>query len=140
MNINDTLTFYPMPGVEGLEVHVLDYDKPRQIVDAVFRFPANQTVARHRHVSQTNMFILSGDLIMYEADGSVREARPAGRYYAGTRDDSHTEGGGPDGATVFYSVRGHGSETIIEILNDDDVVLGALTFEDIASLQARQTE
>lgn len=139
MPLNDVLTFYPMPGVEGLEVHVLDYDKPRQIVDAVFRFPAGQIVARHRHVSQTNMFILSGELIMYEADGTVLETRPTGRYYTGTRDDSHVEGGGPNGATVLYSVRGHGSETIIEILGDTNVVLGTLTFDDVAGLQAQQT-
>lgn len=138
MNIAHNIPFYPMPGLEGLEVYVYDLDTERQIADAVFRFAPNLRVANHRHVSQTNMLILSGELVMYEADGSVKERRPAGRYYRGTADDAHVEGGGPDGAVVFYSVRGHGDDKIIEILGDDAQVLGTLTFDDIAALQAQQ--
>ena len=134
----DSIEFGPMPGIDGLEVRVLDVDLERQIVDAVFRFPANQTVALHRHVSQTNMMILSGELRMYEDDGSVRDVRTTGNYYRGTRDDAHTEGGGPEGAIVLYSVRGHGAAEIIEVLGDDSQVLGALTFDDVAELEASQ--
>ena len=134
----DSIEFGPMPGIDGLEVRVLDVDLDRQIVDAVFRFPANQTVALHRHVSQTNMMILSGELRMYEDDGSVRDVRTTGNYYCGTRDDAHTEGGGPEGAIVLYSVRGHGAAEIIEVLGDDGQVLGALTFDDVAELEASQ--
>ena len=128
------IKFQPFPGVEGLEVCVFDVDRERQIVNAAFRFPANQTVALHRHVSQTNMLILSGELILYEDDGAVRERRKAGQYFAGTQDDVHTEGGGPDGAVVFYSVRGHGDPRVIELLNTDHKVMGALTFEDVAAI------
>ena len=120
----------------GLDVCVLDIDQERQIVDAVFRFPANDTVALHRHVSQTNMLILEGELIIYEDDGSVRDRRLAGQYFPGTRDDVHTEGGGPDGAIVHYSVRGHGDPRVIELLDSDRNVIGALTFEDVSALKA----
>ena len=136
-DLND-IAFGPMPGIDGLEVRVLDVDLERQIVDAVFRFPANQTVALHRHVSQTNMMILSGELRMYEDDGTVRDVRTAGNYYRGTRDDAHTEGGGPEGAIVLYSVRGHGAAEIIEVLGDYGQVLGALTFDDVVKLEASQ--
>lgn len=129
------IPFLPFPGVKGLEVHVFDVDEPRQIVDAVFRFPANDTVALHRHVSQTNMLILAGELIIYEDDGSVRERRSAGHYFAGGRDDVHTEGGGADGAVVLYSVRGHGDPRVIELLDEDRNVLGALTFDDVRALE-----
>ncbi len=132
------IKFGPMPGIEGLEVRVLDVDLDRQIADAVFRFPANQLVAMHRHVTQTNMMILDGELIIYEDDGSVRDRRTAGKYYRGKRDDAHTEGGGPDGAIVLYSVRGHGAAEIIEILGDEGEVLGALTFEDVVAIEAMQ--
>jgi hypothetical protein len=134
----DAIKFGPMPGIDGLEVYIFDVDQERQIVDAVFRFPPIERVANHRHVSQTNMLVLSGELLIYEPDGSVRDRRPAGRYVSGTRDDTHTEGGGPDGAVVLYSVRGHGVPEIIEILGDDNQVLGKLTFADIAALQAAQ--
>ena len=128
------LNFQPFPGVAGLDVCVLDIDQERQIVDAVFRFPANDTVALHRHVSQTNMLILEGELIIYEDDGSVRDRRLAGQYFPGTRDDVHTEGGGPNGAIVLYSVRGHGDPRVIELLDSQQNVLGALTFDDVSAL------
>jgi len=134
----DTIQFQPMPGIDGLDVHIFDIDLERQIVDAVFRFAPEKHVARHRHVSQTNMLILDGELLIYEPDGSVRDRRRAGRYYRGTRDDAHVEGGGPNGAIVLYSVRGHGDETIIEILGDRDAVIGSLSFADVLALQAGQ--
>ncbi|NNC37862.1 MAG: hypothetical protein EX271_03025 [Acidimicrobiales bacterium] len=133
------IKFGPMPAIEGLEVRVLDVDLDRQIADAVFRFPPNQLVAMHRHVSQTNMMILDGELQIFEEDGSIRDRRTAGKYYRGTRDDAHTEGGGPDGAIVLYSVRGHGVAEIIEILDDKGDVLGALTFNDVAAIEAAQS-
>lgn len=113
-------------------------DQERQIVDAVFRFPAGDTVALHRHVSQTNMLILDGELIIYEDDGSVRDRRLAGQYFPGTRDDVHTEGGGPDGAIVHYSVRGHGDPNVIELLDAERNVIGALTFDDVLALKIAQ--
>ncbi len=128
------IDFKPFPGVAGLEVCVFDIDAQRQIVDAVFRFPANQKVALHRHVSQTNMLILSGELIMYEDDGSVRSRRQAGQYFTGAKNDAHLEGGGPEGAVVFYSVRGHGDPAMIELLDKDYNVIGELTFADAAGL------
>ncbi len=133
------ITFYPFPGVDGLEVHVFDVDLERQIADAVFRFPADDTVALHRHVSQTNMLILGGELIIYNDDGSVRDHRKAGNYYVGSRDDVHIEGGGPEGAVVLYSVRGHGDPNVIELLDKSGAILGALTFDDIAALKAAQS-
>ena len=133
--LSNNLDFQPFPGVAGLDVCVLDIDHERQIVDAVFRFPANDTVALHRHVSQTNMLILDGELIIYEDDGSVRDRRLAGQYFPGQRDDVHTEGGGPNGAIVHYSVRGHGNLRVIELLDDEHNVLGALTFADVAALK-----
>jgi len=84
------------------------------------------------------MMILEGELRIYEDDGSVRDARTTGKYYRGTRDDAHIEGGGPDGAIVLYSVRGHGADEIIEVLGDKGQVLGALTFDDVVALQASQ--
>lgn len=128
------MKFKPFPSVEGLEVCVFDVDMDRQIADAAFRFPANKTVALHRHVSQTNMLILHGELIIYEDDGSVRDRRMAGQYFVGRPDDVHTEGGGKDGAIVLYSVRGHGDPRVIELLGEDGEVIGALTFADVAGM------
>ena len=132
------IAFQPMPGIEGLEVFIFDIDLERQIADAVFRFGPDVIVANHRHVSQTNMLILEGELRMFESDGSIRERRTAGQYYRGTQDDAHREGGGPEGATVLYSVRGHGAKEVIEILDDDGGTLSALTFADLINMQSQQ--
>ena len=133
------IAFQPFPGVAGLKAFIFDVDEERQILDAVFQFPANENVALHRHVSQTNMLILDGELIIFNEDGSQREARKAGQYFVGSRDDVHLEGGGPNGAIVFYSVRGHGDPNIIEVLGPDEQVLGTLSFSDALLIQASQT-
>lgn len=133
------IQFYPFPGVDGLEVYIFDFDEERQIIDAVFRFPVNEKVAPHRHVSQTNMLILGGELIIYEDDGSVRDRRKSGQYFTGIKGDVHLEGGGPQGAVVLYSVRGHGAPEVIELLDGEQNIMGALTFDDVAGLLAAQS-
>ena len=52
------------------------------------------------------------------------------------RDDVHTEGGGAHGAVVHYSVRGHGGNDVIELLEPSGQVIGALTFEDVIALKS----
>ncbi len=108
-------------GIENLELTLCDVDEERQIVDLLVRFAPNRTVTMYNHLAQTNMLIFQGELRMYEGDGSVREIRTAGRYYRGRRDDAHSEGGGAEGAIVFYSMRGHGDENVLEILDNRDL-------------------
>jgi hypothetical protein len=45
---------------------------------------------------------------MYEPDGTLREVRPVGSNTVSPPGDVHTEGGGPEGGVVHYSVRGSG--------------------------------
>ncbi len=125
------IDWQPFAGIENLELTLCDVDEERQIVDLLVRFAPNKTVTMHNHLAQTNMFIVQGELRMYEPDGSVREVRPAGNYYRGRRDDAHSEGGGPDGAVVFYSVRGHGAPEILQIMDDEANVLATLDMDDI---------
>lgn len=126
-----TIEWLPFAGIENLELRLLDIDQERQIVDLVVRFAPNKTVTMHNHIAQTNMFIIQGELRMYEADGSVREVRSAGNYFRGRRDDAHSEGGGPEGAVVFYSVRGHGADELFDIMDDDGKVTATLTMADV---------
>ena len=78
-----TIKWLPFAGIENLELRLCDIDEARSVVDLLVRFAPNQTVTMHNHLAQTNMFIIQGELRMYEPDGSVREVRPAGRYYRG---------------------------------------------------------
>lgn len=127
------IDWQPFAGVENLDVSLCDVDVERQIVDVIVRFPPNKIVSMHNHLAQTNMFVIQGELRMFEPDdGSLREVRPAGNYYRGRRDDVHTEGGGPEGAVVLYSVRGHGAEELLEVMDNDQKVLATVTMGDLA--------
>lgn len=134
----DEISFMPLPGIEGLDIHVFDIDLERQVADALVRFAPDREVASHTHVSQTNMLVLSGELIIYEDDGTVRDRRTAGKYYRGKRDDTHNETGGTHGAIVLYSVRGHGDIKIIELLDETGNPTGALTFDDLVKIKSLQ--
>jgi hypothetical protein len=47
--------------------------------------------------------------------------------------DIHREGGGPDGAVVYYSVRGKDG-VLFEVVEDDGKVLGVLKLYDFVAL------
>ena len=124
----------PFAGLQHMELALLEVDEERQIVDLIVRFEANEKIAVHNHIAQTNMFIIQGELNMYNDDGSVKETRPAGRYYRGKRDDCHSEGGGPDGAVVFYSVRGHGGPNLFDIMDDDNNIEATIGMADVVEM------
>ena len=133
------INWQPFAGIENLELTLCDIDEERSVVDLLVRFAPDQTVTMHNHLAQTNMFIIQGELRMYEPDGSVREVRPAGRYYRGRTNDAHSEGGGPEGAVVFYSMRADEENAVLEMLDDDAKVVATLTMDDVrAAWDAQQ--
>jgi len=134
-----TIRWLPFAGIENLELRLCDIDEARSVVDLLVRFAPNQTVTMHNHLAQTNMFIIQGELRMYEPDGSVREIRPAGRYYRGRTNDVHSEGGGPEGAVVFYSMRADDNDNVLEVMDDYENVVATLTMDDVrAAWDAQQ--
>ncbi len=132
------IKWQPFAGIENLELTLCDIDEARQVVDLIVRFAPNKTVTMHNHLAQTNMLIIQGELRMYEPDGRIREVRPAGRYYRGRTDDTHSEGGGPDGAVVFYSMRCDGARNVLEIMDDAANVQATLTMDDVRAAWAAQ--
>lgn len=132
------IQWQPFEGIENLELTLCDVDEDRRVVDLLVRFAPNQTVTMHNHLAQTNMFIIQGELRMYEPDGSIREARPAGRYYRGKTNDAHSEGGGPDGAVVLYSMRADDRDEVLQILDDDQQVVATITMGDVRDTWAAQ--
>ena len=132
------ITWQPFAGIENLELTLCDIDEERKVVDLLVRFAPNQTVTMHNHLAQTNMFIIQGELRMYEPDASVREVRPAGRYSRGRTNDAHSEGGGPNGAVVFYSIRADAADEVLEVLADDQSVVATVTMDDVREAWAAQ--
>ena len=134
------IDWQPFAGIENLELSLYDLDEERHVVDLIVRFAPNKTVTMHKHQAQTNMLIIQGELRMYEPDCSIREARPAGRYYRGTTGDTHSEGGGPDGAVVFYSMRCDGARDVLEIMDESANVQATLTMDDVRAAWAAQQD
>lgn len=132
------IDWQPFAGIENLELTLCDIDEERQVVDLLVRFAPNKTVTMHNHLAQTNMFIIQGELRIYEPDGSVREARPAGHYYRGRTGDAHSEGGGPEGAVVFYSMRCDGAREVLDIMDEQAQVTATLTMDDVRAAWAAQ--
>ena len=104
----------PYPGVDGMHVSILHVDEVKNIVDFLIKFAPNTKSVVHHHLAMTHILVIDGDHVIYEPDGTVRETRPIGRYTAGLGGDPHDEGGGPDGAVIFYSVRGD-SDALFEV-------------------------
>lgn len=132
------IQWLPFAGIENLELSLCDLDEERHVVDLIVRFAPNKTVTMHNHLAQTNMLIIQGELRLYETDGSLREARPAGRYYRGRTDDMHSEGGGPDGAVVFYSMRCDDASEVLQIMDEAARVQATLTMDDVRAAWAAQ--
>ena len=130
---DDVVAWEPFAGLEHLELSISEIDQEREILDVIVRFPPNEIISMHKHCAQTNMFVIQGELRIYEPDGNLREVRPAGNYYRGRRDDVHTEGGGEDGAVVLYSVRGHGGDELFEIMDEQQNVLATLGWSNLTA-------
>ena len=104
----------PYPGVDGMFASILHVDEDKNSADFLIKFAPNSKSVIHHHLAVTHIFVIEGDHVIYEPDGSVRESRPTGRYTVGLGGDPHDEGGGPNGAVIFYSVRGE-SDALFEI-------------------------
>ncbi|MEM7468610.1 MAG: regulator [Pseudomonadota bacterium] len=128
---DDEITWLPFAGIENLELSLLDIDESRSVVDLIVRFAPNKTVTMHNHLAQTNMLIIQGELRIFEPDGSIRESRTPGRYYRGRTGDAHSEGGGPEGAVVFYSMRADDDPKVLDIMDDDGNVQATLSMDDV---------
>lgn len=132
------ISWLPFAGIENLELTLCDIDEERHVVDLLVRFAPNKTVTMHNHLAQTNMFIVQGELRIYEPDGSIRERRTAGRYFRGRTGDAHSEGGGPEGAVVLYSMRCDSLTNVLEIMDDQQQVLATLTMNDVRAAWVAQ--
>lgn len=98
----------PFGDFKGFVASILHVDVDKNLAEFIIKFEPNTKAILHRHLAPTYTFVIEGDHVIYEPDGSVREVRPVGRFTASGADgDIHDEGGGPDGCTLLYSVRGN---------------------------------
>ena len=120
----------PFGDFEGFVASVLHVDKEKHIAEFIIKFDPNTKAILHRHLALTYTFVIEGDHIIYETDGSVREVRPVGSFTAsGVDGDIHDEGGGPDGCTLLYSVRGD-TPALFEMVDRELNAVAKLTVGD----------
>ncbi|BBL73722.1 cupin domain-containing protein [Methylomagnum ishizawai] len=122
---------------EHFTYYLFDVDIARKTVDFIVKFDPNQSIFLHRHRALTHTFVLQGEHRLYEPDGGLKEARPAGSYTASPAGEPHREGGGAEGAVVVYSIRGEAG-VLFEVLDDDFNIVGTLGLEDFGQLLAQQ--
>jgi hypothetical protein len=128
-----------LEGFDHLSYVVLDVDRDKQIVDALFKFTANEQIALHRHVALNHMLVIQGEHVLYEPDGAIKETRPTGRYTVSPgSDDPHREGGGAQqDVIIFFSIRGTDG-VMYEILDDDQNIIATLGMADFEEQLAAQ--
>lgn len=127
-----------LAGFKHMLVSIFFVDEEKNLVDLIIKFDPNEKVLLHRHLADTNTFVIAGDHVIYEPDGRVREVRPVGRYTFGTGRDAHDEGGGPNGCTLYYSVRGE-TDALFDMLDADLNVVATLRTGDFkAAFDAQQ--
>ena len=122
-----------LEGFTHMMVSIFFVDEARNRVDLLIKFDPNEKVLLHRHLADTNTFVVEGDHVIYEPDGSVRESRPVGQYTFGTGRDAHDEGGGPNGCVLYYSVRGE-SDALFDMLDTDMNVTATLHTADFKAI------
>ena len=122
-----------LAGFKHMMVSIFFVDETRNRVDLLIKFDPDEKVLLHRHLADTNTFVVEGDHVIYEPDGQVREVRPVGQYTFGTGRDAHDEGGGPNGCILYYSVRGE-TDTLFDMLDKDLNVMGTLRTGDFKAI------
>ena len=128
-----------LEGFKHMMVSIFFIDEARNRVDLLIKFDPNEKVLLHRHLADTNTFVVEGDHVIYEPDGSVREVRPVGQYTFGTGRDAHDEGGGPNGCVLYYSVRGE-SDALFDMLDADLNVTATLHTADFKAVLDTQQQ
>ena len=125
----------------GLLVAMCDVDQEKNHTDFLVKYEPNSKIFLHRHLAQTNTLVVEGEHRLYEPDGeTLKEVRPVGKYTSSSPGDAHREGGGTDGAIVFYSARGE-HDRLFDVLDDEMNTIGTLRTQDFedALEEQRQT-
>jgi 2,4'-dihydroxyacetophenone dioxygenase len=122
------------PYVKDATFFLYDFDEEHRVIDLLFKFEANKKITVHTHIQTTNMFIVQGELRIYETDGTIKEVRHAGQYFRGRKDDTHSEGGGPEGAVVFYSVRCDERDELFNVIGEEEQVIATINIDDVHTM------
>lgn len=134
------IRWHTLEGIEHLHYWILGIDENAKIADVIFKLASGERVLLHRHKALNHTFVMQGEHRLYHADGTIKDVRPVGRYTVTPPDvDTHREGGGEgQDAVVHFSIRGSDG-LLYELLDDDQNVVGTLTFQGLIELFKAQS-
>ncbi len=137
-----TITWKPFAGFDGLYYHLLSVDHDAQVVDMLMKFDPHAECVPHRHVGPTKTLVLEGAHSLYEPvkdHGPANVTRTASGFGSNRGDETHIEGGGPDGATILLMMTARDG-VVYEILNDDGSINRTITMDDFQRGLDRQQQ
>jgi hypothetical protein len=126
------LRWYKLGDFESFVFAMYNVDVPGKIIDFVLKFAPNKQIFLHRHLALTNTLVIQGEHRLYEPNGKLKEVRLVGSYTSTPPGEPHREGGGDEGAVVFYSVRGKDG-VLFDVLDDEQKVVGTLSLDDFVA-------
>ena len=118
---NRDIPWKPFGSYEGFVYRILDVNPESRTVDMLFHFEPNRDCFYHRHLCGVASLVLEGQHRIREPDGQGSERlklRSAGEFSFSAGGDTHIEGGGPEGAVVYFSFRGS-QDHIYDILDEN---------------------
>jgi hypothetical protein len=127
------IDWQPLGDFKHLVLAVYRVDEARRIVDFIIKYEANERIVTHRHLAETSTLVIQGEHRIYEPSGELKEVRPVGAYTSSPPAEPHSEGGGAEGAVVFYSLRADG-DCLFELFDDDMKSIATLGIGDFAEL------
>ena len=104
------------------------------------RFEPDARCVPHRHVGPTRTLVIEGEHRIYSAEDGGRtleHARAAGAFATNNGDETHIEGGGPEGAVILLSMSGVDS-VVYEIFDDAMALQRTITLDDFKRGLAKQ--
>lgn len=134
---DSAIEWQPFGDFPHFQFAILHVDPARQLADVMFRFAAGQQIVLHRHKALNHTFVLRGEHLIYEEDGSLRETRPTGSYTISPASETpHREGGGREDAIVLFSMRPEPGQLLYEILDDAGTPIAEVSMDTLVALFA----
>lgn len=131
---DNNINWQQLDGFNNFSYSILNIDEKEKIVDVLYKFNPNEPIVLHRHRTPNYTFVVQGEHLIFEPDGTLKESRPVGSFTVSAASaDPHRECGGEEGAIVLFSMR-ESEGTMYELLDDDENVIAALGLEDFKGL------
>ena len=111
----------PFGNFKGFRYCLLNVNLEQKVIDLLFQFDANQKCFYHRHYHPTSSVVLYGEHHVFEPrpdGGEIHKVRKTGDFAISQGVETHIEGGGDKGCTIYQNVRAE-SNLVYSVLNDD---------------------